>query len=49
MDVQLKPLGCVRGVGAVLSLGLLPLLLRKQERQFPAALSLDELILVTIG
>ncbi len=45
MDVRLKPLGCVGGIGAVLSLGLLPLLRRSQEAQFPASLTDDAMIL----
>ncbi len=45
MDVRLKSLGCMGQIGAVLSLGLLPLLLRSQQTQYPATLSADSMIL----
>ncbi len=45
MDVRLRPLGCVGQLGAVLSLGLLPLLKRSQEAQFPASFTDDAMIL----
>lgn len=45
MDVRLAPSGCLNRVGAVLSLGLLPLLQRSQQRQFPAALTDDGMTL----
>lgn len=39
MKVELKPLGCLGVIGAVFSLGLLPLVVRAQEKQFPALLT----------
>ena len=45
MNVQLKSLGCIGRIGTVLSLGLLPLLLRSQQAQYPATLSADAMIL----
>jgi hypothetical protein len=45
MDVRLKSLGCMGQIGTVLSLGLLPLLLRSQQAQYPATLSADAMML----
>lgn len=45
MDVRLRSLGCVGRLGGVLSLGLLPLVLRKHENQFPLRLEGDSMIL----
>ncbi len=45
MDVQLAPPGCLHRMATVLSLGLLPVLLRSQHRQYPATLSDDAVIL----
>lgn len=45
MDVQLKSLGCVGQIGAVLSLGFLPLMLRSQNRQYPATLEPGAMVL----
>lgn len=39
LKVELKPLGCLGVVGAVFSFGLLPLVVRAQEKQFPALLT----------
>jgi hypothetical protein len=39
MNVELNPLGCVGALGALLSLGLMPLVRRRHERQFPQMLS----------
>lgn len=41
MDVRIRPLGNLGCVGGVLSLGLLPLILRSHEKQFPASLTDD--------
>jgi hypothetical protein len=45
MEVRLKPLGCVGQLGAVLSLGLLPIVQRRQFRQFPGQLTDDAMVL----
>jgi hypothetical protein len=39
VDVTLRPLGCVGCLGSVLSLGLMPLVRRHHERQYPRELS----------
>ena len=48
MDVELKPMGKAGCAGTVLSLGLLPLLARGQEGQFPATLT-DEAMTLRNG
>jgi hypothetical protein len=45
MEVKLGPLGCVGVLGAVLSFGLLPLVRRRHERQYPGRLLEDAMIL----
>ena len=45
MEVQLNPLGKTGCAGTVLSLGLLPILARAQENQFPMQLNDDGMVL----
>ena len=45
MEVQLRPPGCLHRLGTALSFGLLPVLLRSQQTQYPASLSEDSMIL----
>jgi hypothetical protein len=39
VKIELNPLGCIGVLGALLSLGLMPLVRRSHERQFPRTLS----------
>jgi hypothetical protein len=45
MEVTLRPLGCVGVLGAVLSFGLLPMVRRRHERQYPGLLLEDAMVL----
>jgi hypothetical protein len=45
VNVELKPLGCLGVVGAIFSFGLLPMVVRAQEKRYPATLTEDGLTL----